>query len=130
MRTTKLFKIFTITAILLVVVLTCFKLASAAKEPVITSKQHSISLAEEQSFKGTSEFYFKPAGDERLWHVLNLYSSKPLDDSDCYNNSIYTFSQDYVEVINNYLVIPDNGKLSFDVIGLNLASDVNNFSNN
>ncbi|HEY3250879.1 MAG TPA: hypothetical protein VGK25_07145 [Ignavibacteria bacterium] len=129
MRTVKNFKILTITLAMIVIVAAGFKIVSASKRVTRNGEPVSFQLSENGSFKGSSEFYFKPEGDKRLWHVVNMYSSKPLNDSDYFNNSIYTFSQDSVEVINSYLLTPDNGKLSFDLISLDLASAANNYNN-
>jgi len=125
MKTTvKNFKIIVAVAVLIAVIALGFKTENASKSP---GKQISLN-AQRESFTGTSEFYFKPAGDQRLWHVVNVYSSKPLKDSDFCNNSIYTFSKDSVEVINSYLVTAENGSLNFDFIGDDISANVNNFN--
>ena len=58
----------------------------------------------ETSGEGTSEFYYKPENDTRVWHVLNTYSqfSKHAPE---YNFSEYLFTSDSVIVKNHYVGI-------------------------
>jgi hypothetical protein len=56
-----------------------------------------------QNLEGSSEFFYTPEGDSRLWHVKNLYSSGNSGNSGLSNNSEYIFTKDYVEVVNNYV---------------------------
>lgn len=64
-----------------------------------------------ESLNGTSEFYFKPSGDRRTWHVVNRYTSSGDNENPGYNMSEYTFTSDSVSVVNNYIGIPDmNGQ--------------------
>lgn len=56
---------------------------------------------------GTTEFYFVPVDDNRLWHVINKYNTESSNDGPCYNMSSYTFSSDSVCVINEYVGLPE-----------------------
>jgi hypothetical protein len=59
-----------------------------------------------ESFSGTSEYYLKPAGDNRLWHVINKYGCK--DSGECsLNNSTYIFTADSVTVVNEIASVPE-----------------------
>lgn len=64
-------------------------------------------LPKVESLNGSTEFYFVPAGDGRLWHVINTYSTISSDNGPGYNMSSYTFSADSVYVINEYAGLPD-----------------------
>ena len=64
-----------------------------------------------ETFNGTAEYYFKPAGDYRLWHVINKYGQSQLNDGPGYNMSSYTFSSDSVTVINEFTDVPKDGQI-------------------
>ena len=123
MVTKKHFKNLTIMAVLLAIVVTCFKIASASKETKDNENKLSLRLSEQESLTGNSEFFFKRAGDDRTWHVINRYSSLPFNDSSFCNNSNYLFTKDSVTMINEYLVVTEDGKLDFNLIGFNPAGN-------
>jgi hypothetical protein len=115
-------KAITITAFLLAVVVICLSL-TASKRAKSTEKFISSELTEKASLKGSSEFYLKPAGDERLWHVINTYTSNTGEDQ-C-NNSSYLFSGDTVLVVNKYYVDADNQEQNFALAGINHTGNTN-----
>ena len=97
MRIIKYLKFFTLPALLVAVVITGFSL----------KKDHLVneSGADLEKLEGVSEFYYKPEGDSRTWHVLNTYTSELSENAPEYNNSEYLFTSDSVTVINNYVGI-------------------------
>jgi hypothetical protein len=58
------------------------------------------------SLSGSTEFYFVPAGDGRLWHIVNNYSTLS-NGKKSHNTSSYLFSKDSVSVKNDFSVIPE-----------------------
>lgn len=80
-----------------------------------------------ESFSGQSEFYYKPAGDTRIWHVINKYSDFNSGNSDCYNMSDYTFNSDSVFVVNRYAGVQNQNQL--DVTSNDFTLIANNFNN-
>lgn len=58
------------------------------------------------SLNGSTEFYFVPAYDGRLWHIINKYNAS-LKGKETHNSSSYFFSKDSVSVKNNYVDISD-----------------------
>ncbi|MCC6866795.1 MAG: hypothetical protein IT280_11630 [Ignavibacteria bacterium] len=100
MKIVKYLKLMSLPLILLAVIITGFSLnksdnSSFERQPAAELKQVEF----------LSEFYYKPAGDSRLWHVINKYSS---DSNGIYvmNNSAYTFTADSVTVINEIASVP------------------------
>ena len=55
-----------------------------------------------ESLCGTSEFYFIPAGENRVWHVVNKYCTAGSDEEPGLITAEYTFNKDSVTVINVY----------------------------
>lgn len=100
MKIVKYLKLMILPSILLAVIITGFTLkksdnSSFEKQPAAELKQVEF----------LSSFYYKPAGDTRLWHVINKYGS---DSNGIYvmNNSAYTFTADSVTVINEIAPVP------------------------
>lgn len=100
MKIVKYLKLMILPSILLAVIITGFTLkksdnSSFEKQPVAELKQVEF----------LSSFYYKPAGDTRMWHVINKYGS---DSNGIYemNNSAYTFTADSVTVINEIAPVP------------------------
>ena len=75
----KYLKLFTLPALLLGVLITGFSL----------KKSHAVNEngADLEQLEGVSEFYYKPEGDPRTWHVTNTYTSELSEDAPEYNNS-------------------------------------------
>ena len=96
MKITKYLKHITFPVILLAVITTGFLVKNAAD---IRYK------SDIQQLEGTSEFFYKPEGDTRVWHVLNTYSSQFSKDAPEYNVSEYLFTHDSVTVKNHYVGI-------------------------
>lgn len=80
-----------------------------------------------ECFIGQSEFYYKPAGDTRLWRVINTYYELDSDNNDCHNMSYYEFYSDSVLVINQYVGVPAQDLLEASLSNPLLLAD--NFSN-
>lgn len=100
MKIVKYLKLMILPSILLAVIITGFTLkksdnSSFEKQPAAELKQVEF----------LSSFYYKPAGDTRMWHVINKYGS---DSNGIYemNNSAYTFTADSVTVINEIAPVP------------------------
>jgi hypothetical protein len=126
MKTTNNYKILALTAVLFTVLMVSFVKIASANQAKIAEDSISLELSEHESFIGNSEFYLKPAGDDRIWHVINSYiSSGSSDDSEGMNNSCYIFSNDSVLVINKYVVDSENDKLNFALVGTN-SKQINN----
>jgi hypothetical protein len=100
MRIVKYLKFMTLPSILLAVLLTGFSQKKSESSP---ERQPGAEL---EQVEGISAFYYKPAGDHRIWHVVNKYG---MDSNGKYpmNNSIYTFTADSVTVINEIASVPD-----------------------
>ncbi len=120
MKTSKLNFTFITVLILLVILLTGFgwngwiKNASRVKDtpsieikPAAELESRELRSAELKSLNGTAEFYFKPAGDTRLWHVTNIYAQADSDEGRTLNNSTYTFTADSVTVVNEIASVPE-----------------------
>lgn len=97
MKIMKYIKLLTIPALLLAVIITGFSVKNST-----TKGQDKGDI---RQLEGVSEFYFKPEGDTRTWHVLNTYSSQFSEDAPEYNMSEYLFTSDSVTVKNNYVGI-------------------------
>jgi hypothetical protein len=67
---------------------------------------------------GTAEFYIKPEGDSRTWHIINRYLSPSDYGNKEYNNAEYVFSRDSVTVLNEFIEIPDEKKFGLDLTGI------------
>lgn len=100
MKIVKYLKLMILPSILLAVIITGFTLkksdnSSFEKQPAAELKQVEF----------LSSFYYKPAGDTRLWHVINKYGN---DSNGIYemNNSAYSFTADSVTVINEIASVP------------------------
>ena len=100
MRIIKYLKFMALPSIILVVLITGFSLK---KSDSSLEKQH---VADLEQVKGMSEFYYKPAGDTRIWHVVNKYGMDT-NGKNVMNNSTYTFTADSVTVINEIATVPD-----------------------
>lgn len=100
MKVVKYLKFMILPSILLAVLLTGF---SQKKSESSTEIQHEAGL---NQVEGISAFYYKRAGDSRIWHVINKYG---MDSNGKYemNNSTYTFTADSVTVINEIATVPD-----------------------
>lgn len=101
MKIVKYLKLMILPSILLAVIITGFTLkksdnSSFERQPAAELKQVEF----------LSSFYYKPAGDTRLWHIINKYGS---DSNGIFeiNNSAYTFTADSVIVINEIASMPD-----------------------
>ena len=97
MKITKYLKHITFPVILLAVIITQFSLNKNTGD-----RKHKSDI---RHLKGTSEFFYKPEGDTRVWHVLNTYSSQFTKDAPEYNVSEYLFTSDSVTVRNHYVGI-------------------------
>ncbi len=109
MKITKYLKLITFPALLLTAIITGF----SVKKNAADSKYKS----DIQQLEGTSEFFYKPEGDTRVWHVLNTYSSQFSKDAPEYNVSEYLFTSDSVTVKNNYVGIDRS-----DFIAINITN--------
>src|SRR4030095_2420221 len=123
MKRTNHQKALTAAAILGTIAVMCFIILSTPKRAKSNEKLISYELTEKASLEGSSEFYLKPAGDEKLWHVINTYTSDTGEDQ-C-NNSNYLFSGDSVLVVNKYYVDPSNQELNFALAGINQTGNTN-----
>jgi hypothetical protein len=97
MRIIKHLEFLTLPALILAVLITGLTL----------KKSHIVNepKADLEQLEGVSEFYFKPEGDSRTWHVSNTYTSELSENAPEYNNSVYLFTSDLVTVTNNYVGI-------------------------
>jgi len=82
-----------------------------------------------ESLTGTTEFYFRPAGDNRIWHVVNKYNPIGSNEGPDYNVSSYTFTSDSVYVINEFAGVPETGQWDLSLSGLALYNINNNKQN-
>lgn len=100
MRLVKYLKLMALPSILLAVLITGFSLKRSENSSF--EKQPATSLEE---VKGISAFYYRPAGDSRIWHIVNKYG---MDQNGKYemNNSTYTFTSDSVTVVNEIASVP------------------------
>jgi len=90
-------------------------------------KSTRVPVIKLESFNGQSEFYYKPAGEKRVWHVVNVYSEfNPLNDN-FHNMSYYEFNSDSVLVINQYAFMPDQNQQ--EIGDANDSQIKNNFNN-
>jgi hypothetical protein len=105
MKRTNHQKVLTAAAILGTIAVMCFIILSTPKRAKSMEKLISYEVTEKASLEGNSEFYLKPAGDERLWHVINTYTSNSGEAQ--YNNSSY-LSAEILMVVNKYVVDADN----------------------
>jgi hypothetical protein len=80
---------------LLLVFITAFAWEEWIEETAGSGEKSPIRI---ETLSGSSEFYFIPAGDNRIWHVVNKYNSPDLKTE--YNLSDYRFSADSVSVVN------------------------------
>jgi hypothetical protein len=94
---TKYLNLITLPALLLAVIITGFS--------VKKNTEDSKYKGDIRQLEGASEFYYKPEGDNRTWHVLNTYSSQFSENAPEYNVSEYLFTSDSVTVKNNYVGI-------------------------
>ena len=93
----------------------------------IAGKSAKVQVQMMERFSGHSEYYYKPAGDTRIWHVVNIYSElKPMNDNN-QNMSFYKFNSDSVLVINQFAVIPDQYQPEIDAANVSKAE--NNINN-
>lgn len=101
MRIVNYLKFMTLPSILIAVLITGFSLKKNENSSIEIQPE-----AELKQVEGLSSFYYKPAGDNRLWHVVNKYG---MDTGGKYvlNNSTYTFTADSVTVINEIASVPD-----------------------
>lgn len=109
LRTTKLnFLIFS-AFVLLVMLLTGFGWKGWIKEAAIYEvfDNEDLFITELHTLSGTSEYYYKPAGESRLWHVVNKYNCSDSATYNSCNNSSYTFTADSVYVVNEYVSVPE-----------------------
>jgi len=104
MRITKYLKLLALPSILLAVLITGFSLKKS--DSSILNREP---VADLEQAEGISEFYFKPAGDDRLWHVINKYGCTNSDCERTLNNSSYTFTADSVLVVNEIAEVPEWG---------------------
>jgi hypothetical protein len=63
-----------------------------------------------ENLNGKSEFYFTPAGDNRVWHIVNKYGSPDSDRG--INEASYFFTSDSVYVICEYAGITNSSELN------------------
>jgi hypothetical protein len=102
MRITKYLKLLALPSILLALLITGFSLKKSDSRSLYIQ-----SIADSEQVEGISEFYFKPAGDERLWHIINKYGCTNSNGERTLNNSSYTFTSDSVLVVNEIATVPD-----------------------
>lgn len=100
MKIVKYLKLMILPSILLAVIITGFTLKKSDNS---SFEKHPAAELKQVEF--LSSFYYKPAGDTRLWHVINKYGS---DSNGIFeiNNSAYTFTADSVTVINEIASVP------------------------
>lgn len=103
MKNLKHLKLFMLSSILLAVIVTGVALKN--QEVTNVNKQALLEIPVKESLRGTSEFFYKPEGDSRTWHIINKYSSGLSENSKMHNNSEYTFTNECVTVENNYVGI-------------------------
>jgi hypothetical protein len=92
-----------------------------------TGNTKKVMIQKLESHRGQSEYYYKPAGDTRLWHLINKYSEFDSENGECHNMSCYTFSSDSVVVINQYNGIQSLNQ--WDITLNDLLLTANNFNN-
>ena len=97
MKIIKYLKLITFPALLLALIITGF---SVKKNSEDSNYKRDI-----EQLEGTSEFFYRTAGDTRVWHVINTYTSQFLKDTLEYNISEYLFTSDSVTVKNQYVGI-------------------------
>lgn len=100
MKLIKYVKLMALPSILLAVIVTGFSLNNNNRS---AQKHQAVDL---EQLEGISAFYYKPAGDTRLWHVVNKYGGDSIGMYEI-NNSTYTFTADSVTVINEIASVPD-----------------------
>lgn len=94
MKIIKYLKLISLPVLLLVLIITGF----SVKKNFDDNKYES----DIRQLEGTSEFFYKPEGDERVWHVINTYSRFSKESPE-YNSSEYLFTSDSVTVKNHYV---------------------------
>jgi hypothetical protein len=102
MKTTKLNLAFAAALITGALLLTGFGWSGWIKDAAGNGEESRI-----ESFSGNSEYYIRPAGDDRLWHVINKYGSRDSGRECSLNNSTYTFTADSVTVVNEIASVPE-----------------------
>ncbi|MCI0450362.1 MAG: hypothetical protein L0Y79_11375 [Chlorobi bacterium] len=91
-------------SLLLVCILTAFGVSHIKGGTKDLNFEIPVPAAEFENFDGSSEFFLKPAGDQRMWHISNKYVIADSDSGfDC-NNSEYLFTADSVRVRNTIIV--------------------------
>lgn len=106
MKTTKTKK-------LMYTILTALFVLSVSSYGIATSGSHAVQASGApvlMNLEGKSEFYFTPAGDNRVWHIVNKYGSP--DSYRGINEANYLFTADSVSVICEYAGIPGPGDLN------------------
>lgn len=101
MKLVKYLKLMALPSILLAVLITGFSL-----KKIENSRFGKEPAANLEEMEGISAFYYKPAGDTRIWHVVNKYG-KDSNKKFSMNNSTYTFTADSVTVVNEIASVPD-----------------------
>ncbi|MBV6478241.1 MAG: hypothetical protein HGGPFJEG_00991 [Ignavibacteria bacterium] len=97
MKIKKYLRLITFCAFLFAILLTGYSLKNKSPE---SSNKGDITQLE-----GSSEIFYKPEGDLRVWHILNTYSSQFTNDAPEYNVYEYLFTSDTVTVTNHYVGI-------------------------
>src|SRR5258706_14548662 len=102
MKKTKIIKTLIIPVIICASVLFGWKINKAAQNNI----EFSICTVEAsmENFNGSSEFFFRPIGDTKSWHIINRYVSQNENDTLECNNSDYLFSKDLVQVVNDIVI--------------------------
>ena len=101
MKIVKYLKLMTLPSVLLAVLITGFSQKQNDSGSVEIQPEAELNQVE-----GLSSFYYKPAGDSRLWHVVNKYGKDSIGKYEI-NNSTYTFTADSVTVVNEIASVPD-----------------------
>ena len=81
----------------------------AMKFPNTTDKSAAYAFTakqEPEALNGIADFYIKPAGDSRIWHIINKYPGLNQTGGNSSNMSYYTFTSDSVLVVNEYAEMP------------------------
>src|SRR5689334_16035292 len=96
-----------ITVILAVCIITGFSRSSITPGRENSGNAGVIPQPRPETITGTTEFYFRPVDDSRIWHVVNRYISPDSEDQPEFNTSEYNFSSDSVTVLNEFIGVPE-----------------------
>jgi hypothetical protein len=98
----KKLKLLIFSAMALAVTVTVLLLNHDNNAQILKKQDYLPQIGVNNEFSGQTEFTYKPDGNNRVWHVINTYSSSFADNPMLCNNSEYTFTKDSVTVYNTY----------------------------